>query len=91
MDLRSNKKSLSNLVYRDLKEKILKNKLLPGDKLIEMENAIQQSDIKNEIKLEKIDNVNIDVEGLPCKVCGHIIEIKENCTSCPKCHTINCG
>lgn len=39
MDLRSNKKSLSNLVYRDLKEKILKNKLLPGDKLIEMEIA----------------------------------------------------
>ncbi len=61
------------------------------NKLIEMENAIQQSDIKNEIKLEKIDNVNIDVEGLPCKVCGHIIEIKENCTSCPKCHTVNCG
>ena len=27
MDLRSNKKSLSNLVYRDLKEKILKNQL----------------------------------------------------------------
>jgi len=27
------------LVYRDLKEKILKNKLLPGDKLIEMEIA----------------------------------------------------
>ena len=39
MDLRSNKKSLSNLVYRDLKEKILKNQLLPGDKLIEMEIA----------------------------------------------------
>lgn len=39
MDLRSNKKSLSNLVYRDLKEKILKNKLLPRDKLIEMEIA----------------------------------------------------
>lgn len=39
MDLRSNKKSLSNLVYRDLKEKILKNILLPGDKLIEMEIA----------------------------------------------------
>ena len=39
MDLRNNKKSLSNLVYRDLKEKILKNKLLPGDKLIEMEIA----------------------------------------------------
>ena len=39
LDLRSNKKSLSNLVYRDLKEKILKNKLLPGDKLIEMEIA----------------------------------------------------
>lgn len=39
MDLRSNKKSLSNLVYRDLKDKILKNKLLPGDKLIEMEIA----------------------------------------------------
>ncbi len=27
------------MVYRDLKEKILKNKLLPGDKLIEMEIA----------------------------------------------------
>ena len=39
MDLRSNKKSLSNLVYRDLKDKILKNQLLPGDKLIEMEIA----------------------------------------------------
>lgn len=39
MDLRSNKKSLSNLVYRDLKEKILKNQLLPGDKLIEIEIA----------------------------------------------------
>ncbi|MGF0096668.1 GntR family transcriptional regulator [Peptoniphilus sp. SGI.035] len=39
LDLRSNKKSLSNLVYRDLKEKILKNILLPGDKLIEMEIA----------------------------------------------------
>ena len=39
MDLRSNKKSLSNLVYRDLKEKILKNQLLPGDKLIEIETA----------------------------------------------------
>lgn len=39
MDLRSNKKSLSNLVYRDLKEKILKNQLLPGYKLIEMEIA----------------------------------------------------
>ena len=39
MDLRSNKKSLSNLVYRDLKDKILKNQLLPGNKLIEMEIA----------------------------------------------------
>ncbi|NMW85426.1 GntR family transcriptional regulator [Peptoniphilus sp. AGMB00490] len=39
MDLRNNKKSLSNLVYRNLKEKILKNILLPGDKLIEMEIA----------------------------------------------------
>ena len=39
MDTKSNKKSLSNMVYRDLKEKILKNKLLPGDKLIEMEIA----------------------------------------------------
>ncbi|MDU3010531.1 MAG: GntR family transcriptional regulator [Peptoniphilus harei] len=39
MDLRSNKKSLSNLVYRDLKDKILKNQLLPGDKLIEIEIA----------------------------------------------------
>ena len=27
------------MVYRDLKEKILKNKLLPGDKLVEMEIA----------------------------------------------------
>ena len=39
MDTKSNKKSLSNMVYRDLKDKILKNKLLPGDKLIEMEIA----------------------------------------------------
>ncbi len=39
MDGKSNKKSLSNMVYRDLKEKILKNKLLPGDKLVEMEIA----------------------------------------------------
>ncbi|WP_235860779.1 MULTISPECIES: GntR family transcriptional regulator [Peptoniphilus] len=39
LDLRNNKKSLSNLVYRNLKEKILKNILLPGDKLIEMEIA----------------------------------------------------
>lgn len=39
MDAKANKKSLSNMVYRDLKEKILKNKLLPGDKLIEMEIA----------------------------------------------------
>ena len=39
MDVKANKKSLSNMVYRDLKEKILKNKLLPGDKLIEMEIA----------------------------------------------------
>ncbi|MFR8505986.1 MAG: GntR family transcriptional regulator [Peptoniphilus sp.] len=39
MDTKANKKSLSNMVYRDLKEKILKNKLLPGDKLIEMEIA----------------------------------------------------
>ena len=39
MDLRSNKKSLTNLVYWYSKEKILKNKLLPGDKLIEMEIA----------------------------------------------------
>ena len=39
LDTKSNKKSLSNMVYRDLKEKILKNKLLPGDKLIEMEIA----------------------------------------------------
>lgn len=39
MDLRSNKKSLSNLVYRDLKDKILKKQLLPGDKLIEIEIA----------------------------------------------------
>ncbi|MHC5099616.1 GntR family transcriptional regulator [Peptoniphilus genitalis] len=27
------------MVYRDLNEKIMKNKLLPGDKLIEMEIA----------------------------------------------------
>lgn len=39
LDGKSNKKSLSNMVYRDLKEKILKNKLLPGDKLVEMEIA----------------------------------------------------
>ncbi|WP_278638141.1 GntR family transcriptional regulator [Peptoniphilus harei] len=39
LDTKSNKKSLSNMVYRDLKDKILKNKLLPGDKLIEMEIA----------------------------------------------------
>jgi len=39
LDTKANKKSLSNMVYRDLKEKILKNKLLPGDKLIEMEIA----------------------------------------------------
>lgn len=39
MNVKANKKSLSNMVYRDLKEKILKNKLLPGDKLIEMEIA----------------------------------------------------
>ena len=39
MEIKANKKSLSNMVYRDLKEKILKNKLLPGDKLIEMEIA----------------------------------------------------
>lgn len=39
MDPKNNKKSLSNLVYKDLKEKILKNSLLPGDKLIEMDIA----------------------------------------------------
>lgn len=39
MDLKNTKKSLSNLVYLDLKEKILTNELLPGDKLIEMDIA----------------------------------------------------
>lgn len=33
------KKSLSNVVYSHLKEKILNNELLPGDKLIEMDIA----------------------------------------------------
>ncbi|MBU5669332.1 GntR family transcriptional regulator [Peptoniphilus sp. MSJ-1] len=41
MDPKINKKSLSNLVYRDLKDKILKNDLFPGDKLIEMEIAAE--------------------------------------------------
>ncbi len=39
MELKNTEKSLSNLVYLDLKEKILTNKLLPGDKLIEMDIA----------------------------------------------------
>ncbi|MET3618131.1 DNA-binding GntR family transcriptional regulator [Peptoniphilus olsenii] len=39
MDLKNTKKSLSNLVYLDLKEKILTNELLPGNKLIEMDIA----------------------------------------------------
>lgn len=39
LGVKANKKSLSNMVYWDLKEKILKNILLPGDKLIEMEIA----------------------------------------------------
>lgn len=39
MDHKLEKKSLSNRVYRELKQKILQNQLLPGDKLIEMEIA----------------------------------------------------
>lgn len=39
MDNKIEKKSLSNRVYRELKQRILKNQLLPGDKLIEMEIA----------------------------------------------------
>lgn len=41
MDPKVNKKSLSNFVYRDIKDKILTNEIFPGDKLIEMEIAAE--------------------------------------------------
>lgn len=41
MDTKVNKKSLSNLVYKEIKDKILKNQLFPGDKLIEMDIAAE--------------------------------------------------
>lgn len=58
MELKANKKSLSNMVYRDLKEKILKNKLLPGDKLIEMEIASELDVSRTPVReaLKKLEN-----------------------------------
>lgn len=36
--------------------------------------------------------VNSDIEfGIKCKVCGNTIELKDSCTTCPKCNTVNCG
>ncbi len=68
MDLRSNKKSLSNLVYRDLKEKILKNQLLPGDKLIEMEIASKLGVSRTPVReaLKKLEEDGL-VTSLPRK------------------------
>lgn len=58
MEIKANKKSLSNMVYRDLKEKILKNKLLPGDKLIEMEIASELDVSRTPVReaLKKLEN-----------------------------------
>lgn len=46
------------MVYRDLKEKILKNKLLPGDKLIEMEIASELDVSRTPVReaLKKLEN-----------------------------------
>lgn len=58
MEIKANKKSLSNMVYRDLKEKIMKNKLLPGDKLIEMEIASELDVSRTPVReaLKKLEN-----------------------------------
>ncbi|WP_138159597.1 GntR family transcriptional regulator [Peptoniphilus catoniae] len=56
----ANKESLSSFVYKELKNKILNNELLPGDKLVEMEIArelgVSRTPVREALfKLEKDD------------------------------------